>query len=131
MMPRHGFKYIPKAHEHIRRQACNQRHIASNIIRTEQGFDIELAVPGIDKKNVMISVKDKFLTIESKTEQKDKGPDYNLKQFDYSNFIKRFELSDDIDTDKINARYTNGILTISLEKKDGSDSEIIRKINIK
>jgi len=130
-MKKPGFRYIPRAHNHMQKQACMNRHIASNILKEENGYEIQLAVPWINKKVLNIYVKDEVLHIESKVEKTESTDNFKLKQFDYSNFSKRFELSDKIDTTSIEANYDEGILRIKLALKDKSESEIIKKIDIK
>ena len=129
MMKRPSFKYIPKAHTHMHRQQYMHKHIASNILQTENGFEIQLALPGIDKSQVEIFIKEGILTIKSKERDGDRNErNYKLKQFDYSIFEKSFELNDEIDMEKIQANFNNGILTLNLVKKD--KNELIRNIEI-
>lgn len=131
MMKKPGFRHIPRAHSHMQNQACMNRHIATNILKGENGYEIQLAVPGINKKDLNIYVKNEVLHIESKSEITENTDNFKLKQFDYSNFSKRFELSDKIDTSAIDANYEEGILRIKLALKDKSETEIVKKIDIK
>lgn len=131
MMNRPSFKYIPKAHTHMNRQQCMHKHIATNIVKTENGFEIQLALPGIDKSNVEIFIQEGILNIKSReSESKNEDRNYKLKQFDYSKFEKSFEISDDIDVDNINATYNEGILTLTLVNKEINESELVKKIEI-
>jgi HSP20 family protein len=125
------FRHMPKAHEHMRRERCRQAYVPSNIIRKENAFTIQLAVPGLRKEDFDISVAENLLSIKVKLEKQEEKKTYRLKQFDYSHFEKRFELGEDIDRDHLEASYENGILTLSLMLKDQKESEIIKKIEIK
>jgi len=131
MMQKPAFSHMPKAHDHIKRQSCMNRHVPTNIIKNEKAYKILLAVPGLEKEWLEISVKENILTIESKNDNKSKSSSYYLKQFDYSSFTKRFELADKIDLDKISAEYSDGILTISLINKDQEAMNTMKKIEIK
>lgn len=130
-MQKPGFTYMPKAHEHIRKQQCRNAYIPSNIIKNEKGYEILLAVPGIEKNSIQIELKENILIIESKSKQEKDQKMYSLKQFDYSNFSKKYELNDSIDRDSIEAIYKKGILSISLSLKDKEEASIVKKIDIK
>lgn len=131
MMQKPVFSHMPKAHDHLRRQSTMNRHIPTNIIKNENGYEILLAVPGLEKKWIAMSVKENVLVIESNKDNKTQSSAYYLKQFDYSNFTKRFELSDQIDLEKISAAYNDGILRISLINKDQETANMVKKIEIK
>jgi|GEM_PF-3493311 HSP20 family protein len=131
MMSRPVFKNIPQAHSHMQRQYHRNRHAGTNILKTNDGFEIQLAVPGIDKSQLEIFIEEDVLQIGMKAQNEDKKLDYKLKQFDFSNFTKRFELSEEIDQEQIDAVYENGILRIKLTKSQLSAAERIRKIDIK
>ena len=131
MMHRPTFNYRPGMYNQMNKQNCASNHVASNIIKTENGFDIQIAVPGIDKENIKLFIKDDILTVEGKTDNTENKVKYNLRQFDFSNFKKSFEISDNIDHENIEAAYANGILTIKLLKKEMAEAEMERKIEVK
>jgi len=95
---------------------------AVNIIEEDDQYKIELAVPGLTKADFDLSVEEGKLIIksESKEEKVEESDDqtFTKKEFNYSSFKRSFNLSDDIDTSSIDALYKNGILTISLLKKE-------------
>jgi len=125
------FRHMPQVHDHLKRQSNCQNHVAANIIDDENGIDINLAIPGMKKSEIDIYVKDDVLFIEAKSQkQKNKSQEYKLKQFDFSNFKKRFQLSDIIDTEKIDATYEEGILSIKLSKKSEKETQKKKKIVI-
>jgi HSP20 family protein len=91
---------------------------AVNISETEDTYLIEVAAPGLQKKDFSISVEGNMLSIkvekESKSEKKDK--DYWRQEYDFSSFERSFRLPEDVMSDKVKANYQNGLLEISLQK---------------
>lgn len=91
---------------------------AVNIIKSNEGFEIDLAAPGIKKSDFKIEYKEGTITISSdfKNEKEDKNPDsnYTRKEFSYNSFSRSFTLPKDIDEEKINAIYEGGILKVKI-----------------
>ena len=106
---------------------------STNIKETENGFVIEMAVPGIDKSNIDIRVDKDQLIVESKTseENQESTDNYTMRQFNYSAFRKSFHLNNKIDANKIDARYQDGVLYIDLEKKEEAKAKEPRNIIVK
>tara|TARA_B100000378_G_C17799268_1_gene326782 strand:+ start:66 stop:470 length:405 start_codon:yes stop_codon:yes gene_type:complete len=92
-----------------------------NIMETENDFQIEFSVPGSNKKDFEIEVENDNIKIIKKKEDLDTTNNYSRQEFNYSFFEKSFYLPESIDQSKINSKYDNGILRISLPKK----SEVI------
>lgn len=104
-----------------------------NIREDEKGFYLELAVPGMDKKNLKIEVKDDILTIssEQKEEQEQDLEGYRRREFSYSSFCRSFYLPEDVNGEKIGATYKDGILNVEIPKlEEEKKKEKIRMINI-
>ncbi len=93
---------------------------AINIIENEDNFKIELAAPGLKKDNFKIEVDNNKLTISSEvsSEKINSNVNFTRKEFDFSSFTRTFALSDNINTDAIKATYKNGVLSITLPKKE-------------
>lgn len=92
-----------------------------NVVESEQLFEIHLAAPGLNKEDFKIEVDNDTLTISSEVEvnrQDDQNSNYALREFGYSKFSRSFYLNDKIDQNRISANYENGILKVSLEKKE-------------
>lgn len=104
---------------------------ASNIVEHAAFFNIELAAPGLEKKDFKIEIDKKTLTVstEHKAEQSDKEKQLNI-SFDYSNFKRSFELPASVDFNKITASYKTGILFLELPKKP-EEQAISKEIKIK
>ena len=98
---------------------------AVNILETTEDFKIELAAPGLNKEDFKIELKKDQLSVwaEKKNEQTDQQKDYSRKEFEYFSFARSFVLPEGVDTEKINAEYINGILNITIAKKEKAKDE--------
>jgi HSP20 family protein len=95
---------------------------AVNIKEAEDHFDLELSVPGFKKDDINIEVNENILTIsstvETSSEDKDEKGNYTRREFSRSSFKRSFTLPETINEDGINANYEDGILTLTLPKKE-------------
>jgi HSP20 family protein len=93
---------------------------AVNILETANDYKIELAAPGLNKEDLQINLKKDNLSVwaERKAEEGAEVKDYNRKEFDFNSFARSFVLPDTIDAEKISAEYVNGILYITIGKKE-------------
>jgi HSP20 family protein len=91
-----------------------------NIHEGTNEYKIELAAPGLSKEDFKIDLKKDNLSVwaEKKTDETVTEKDYSRKEFDYGSFARSFVLPEGIDADKISAEYTNGILYITIGKKE-------------
>jgi HSP20 family protein len=105
---------------------------AVNIREDEQNFTLDLAIPGLDKKDLKIDMNENVLTISSETskESEDKHNGYKRKEFSYSTFSRSFYVPENVTGEKIEANYKDGVLTVTLPKKDEGKNQITRKIEI-
>jgi HSP20 family protein len=108
---------------------------AVNIKEKPDGFLVEMAAPGMDKKDFKIEIDGSALTISSEkrneTEEKD-GENYNRKEFSYQSFFRTFHLPKEVvNADKIEAIYENGILRLEIPKKEEAKQKPARLINVK
>ena len=104
-----------------------------NIREDEKAFYLELAVPGMDKKDLRIEVKDDVLTISSEhKEEKDQDLEgYRRREFSYSSFCRSFYLPEDVNGEKIGASYKDGILNVEIPKlEEEKKKEKIRSVSI-
>lgn len=93
---------------------------AVNIAETENGFDIELAVPGLKKEDFKINLDKNVLSVsaEKKAENVEEGKKYSKREYSYNSFVRSFTLPESADYSKINAEYADGILKLSIAKKE-------------
>ena len=98
---------------------CQENIPASNITETEKEYRIEMALPGVDKNNIKIMHEKGHLTVnlEAPVRKEDEAA-YTRREFDYSSASRSFKTGDKVDQENIAARYENGVLTISLPKKE-------------
>ncbi|MCB9314010.1 MAG: Hsp20/alpha crystallin family protein [Lewinellaceae bacterium] len=92
---------------------------AVNVKETDDAYMIEVAAPGLDRKDFQITCEDGMLMIsaEQRKEEEKKETDYMRREFNYSRFERRFNLPDDVMPDKVDARYENGVLMINMPRK--------------
>lgn len=105
---------------------------AVNIKEDEKRFVLDLAVPGIDKKDLKIDINEDILTISSemKNEKEDNTDGYKRKEFSYSSFCRSFQIPDNVTKEKIEANYKDGILSVALPKFEEEKSKISRQVKI-
>jgi len=96
-----------------------------NISEKDNGFEVELATPGLKKEDFSISVEKNILTVsaEKKEEKEVEDKKYSKREFNYTSFSRSFTLPENIDEESIDAKYENGILSISLNKKEEVDTK--------
>ena len=89
------------------------------MIEFDDRFELQIAAPGVSKKDIGIEVKEGTLLI-SATPQEGKNEDvkYRKYEFDYSSFSRSFKLGKLVDVDGIEANMKNGVLCIKLPKRD-------------
>ncbi len=89
-----------------------------DISETENEYCLHTEIPGVDKKDVKVSVKNDILTVQGsrdvKTEKKDKK--FHRVERYYGNFLRSFSLPDNADAEKISADFNNGMLNVSIPK---------------
>lgn len=99
---------------------------AVNVLETEKEYQLEMAIPGMDKKDVQIEIEDDVLTISSemKNEKNEDKENFTRREFHFSSFKRSFNIPEEADASKIEARHENGVLNVHIPKKD-------RKPNLK
>ncbi|MCX6255843.1 MAG: Hsp20/alpha crystallin family protein [Bacteroidia bacterium] len=105
---------------------------AVNIREDEKNFVLELAIPGVDKKDLKIDINEDVLTISSeiKNETEESKDGYKRKEFSYSSFCRSFYIPENVNRDKIEANYKDGILSVGLPKELEEKNKITRQIKI-
>ncbi len=91
-----------------------------NVKENESGYNLDVIAPGVAKEDFKLQVNDKVLTIsfdQKEGEQKEEGK-WLRKEFKVRSFKRTFTLGEQIDVEKISAAYDNGILHLTLPKKE-------------
>lgn len=107
-----------------------------NIKETDKAFELDLAAPGLEKKNFKIELVEDKITISahqeaSTTEEKTETEAFSRKEFNYSSFSRSFVLPEKlVDKESINASYDNGILKVTIPKKEKEVVNQNREIQI-
>ena len=91
-----------------------------NIKQNENGYVLDVIAPGFDKENFKIHLEKNLLTVsaERQAEEENKNEKDIRKEYKYQSFKRSFTIDEKIDTEKIEAKYENGILRLNLENKE-------------
>ena len=91
-----------------------------NVTETPKEYKIEVAAPGLERKDFKVEMENGMLNIssEKQDEKEEKGKDWVRKEFSYNQFARSFQIPENILADKIDAKYENGILKVVLPKKE-------------
>ena len=103
-----------------------------NVVESEDKFKIEVAAPGLEKKDFDLNIEKDYLIIESskKEEKEVKEEKFTRREFNYASFKRSFYLPETVDANKIKAKYENGVLNITLPKMEKAEVETSRTIKI-
>ena len=105
---------------------------AVNVIESTDGFKIEVAAPGLQKSDFKLNLEKNQLTISAQNEQKEEETEgkYTRQEFKYSSFQRTFTLPNSIDGERIVANYADGILSVTLPKREEAKEKPAREIEI-
>ena len=103
-----------------------------NITENEKEFKIEMAAPGLERKDFKVEVENGVLSISSEKEEerKEEKKNYTRREYSYNSFSRSFTLPDYSLPDSINAKYENGVLNITLPKKEVTVSKPAKEIKV-
>ena len=109
---------------------------AVNVKVNENGYVMEVAVPGIKKEFCRVNIDDKGnleIAIENKLEHKEeeKKEHYLRREFSYSNYQQSYVLPDDVDREKVSAKVLDGVLEIAVPRVRKEEQKVQRNIEIK
>jgi len=103
-----------------------------DIYETENELVLKADLPDVDLKDIDVRVENQTLTIsgERKFERKESGKGYHRIERNYGNFVRSFSVPSAFDTDNIAAEYKNGVLSVSLPKKEAAKPRQV-KVEVK
>jgi HSP20 family protein len=103
-----------------------------NVNETEKEFLIEMAAPGLQKKDFKLEVTNGILTIsaEKEEESKEEKKNYLRQEYSYQSFCRTFALPENSIEDKINAKYDNGILHVAIPKEKVTIAQPAKEIKV-
>ena len=107
---------------------------AVNIKETADNYEVEVAAPGMTKKDFKVQLEGNTLTISSeKTSDKEENEEmrYTTREFSYQSFSRTFNLQKDVvDTERIQAKYEDGVLRLLIPKMEHAKQKQPRLIEI-
>ncbi len=109
---------------------------AVNIKETADNYEVEVAAPGMNKKDFSVQLEDNILTISSekeieKEQNENDNPRYAVREFSYQSFSRTFTLQKNVvDTENIQATYEDGVLHLVIPKKEEAKQKGPRRIEI-
>lgn len=93
---------------------------------------IQMAIPGLDKSNFEVQLNDQLLTIKVEASESKQSDNYILREFNYHSFTRSFSFDEnELETENIEATYNRGMLTLMLPKKEKSQVQPNKIIEIK
>jgi HSP20 family protein len=103
-----------------------------DIYETENELVLKADLPDVELKDIDVRVENQTLTLagERKFEKEDGGKGYHRIERSYGNFVRSFAVPSAFDTDQINASYRNGVLTVTLPKKEAAKPRQV-KVEVK
>lgn len=104
-----------------------------NILETNEEFRVEMAAPGMKKDNFRIELDNNMLSISSEVKHEENLQDdhhYSRREFSYQSFRRTFYLPDTVENEKIRARYENGLLCLTIPKREEAKRKPSRVIQI-
>ena len=103
---------------------------AVNVLDNDNEYVVEMAIPGMKKSDFNINVENDVLSIsaESNIEEEETKENYTRREFGYSSFKRTFSLPKTVETDKIEAKYEDGLLNVVLPKRDEAKKKPLKQI---
>ena len=94
----------------------------ADIIETKEEIQIKLDLPGMEEKDIQVTVENNILTISGERQHnyQEKDENYHRVECRYGSFSRSFTLSRTVDSEKIKASYKNGVLQLTLPKREES-----------
>ena len=102
-----------------------------DIVENEKAFEIHVAAPGMNKDDFKLDLNDNFLTISGERKFTKEQNENNFRSIEtqYGTFSRSFSLPENVDGGKINAKYVNGILEITVPKDEKKIVKTTIKVN--
>jgi HSP20 family protein len=106
-------------------------NLAVDVSETDKAYTVSAELPGMKEKDIEVSVSDDMLVIKGQKEQEreEKDKSHYLSERSYGSFQRMFSLPRDTEASKIEARYQNGVLTVSVPKAAGKQET--QKVEVK
>lgn len=105
---------------------------SANVTETAKEYKIELAAPGLERKDFNIEVENHSLCIsaEKKEERKETEGDFTRREYSFNSFSRSFTLPENVKDGEIDAKYENGVLKVMVPKIKETPAKATRKIAV-
>lgn len=106
---------------------------AVNVSETDDSYDLTMAAPGMKKSDFKIDLDGNLLTVSSEAEHREEetAKKFTRKEYSYSSFSRSFNLPEEVNREKIEAHYTDGILHIVLPRMSNGKKSSAKAIAVK
>jgi HSP20 family protein len=105
------------------------RNINLDITEDDSSYHISADLAGVEEKDIDVELDKGRLTVKAKREHVNKDKKHHVQERYFGEYQRTISLPDNIDGDKVEAKYTNGVLNVNIPKKE--KSETVKKISIK
>ncbi len=120
--PAEDFGWLP--------ELWSERHFVPviDVTEDEEGLTLTAEMPGMNREGLEVTVEDGVLALrgEKKEEQSTEGADYHRVERTYGHFERRIRLPDYVDTERIEATYADGVLTLRMPKGEAARARSIK-----
>ena len=105
---------------------------AVDFVERDNAFEVHADLPGLDEKNIEVKVANGVLTIKGEKEEnkEEKKEDFHMRERRFGSFERALRIPDGVDTDKIEAAFKKGVLTVTLPKTAEAQKPV-KKIEVK
>ena len=105
---------------------------AVNVTENKDSYQVSLAAPGLKKEDFKINVEGNMLTVSAQSEEtkEENEKAFTRKEYNFSSFSRSFTLPDEINQEKIGARYEDGILNLVLPRKENGKTTAAKQIAV-
>jgi HSP20 family protein len=104
----------------------------SDVVETDNGVEVTIELPGLEEKDVEVTLSDDALTVkgEKKIERKEEKKGYYMSERSYGSVFRSIPLPPGVDADKAEATFRNGVLTVRLPQSNEAKAKV-RKVELK
>lgn len=97
----------------------------TDVYELPENFKLEIQVPGIVKENLQIKIENNILTVKGESIKSDENAATLMRETCSKNYFRKFALSNSVDAEKISAELNNGVLTLTLPKREEAKPKTI------
>jgi HSP20 family protein len=104
----------------------------ANVMETNKEFKLELAAPGLERKDFNVEIENHVLKIsaEKEEEKSEKNGGYSRREYSFNSFSRSFSLPENVKEGSIDAKYENGVLKVSIPKEKETSVKPAQKVTV-